>query len=75
MNQEDVPVLFVPFGTISDGIDSDSNNEVYRQYQCISPLEGPDGTRITPYFKYSVLRQEAFLLQTSVQIRQQFFAG
>ena len=44
MNQEDVPVLFVPFGTISDGIDSDSNNEVYRQYQCISPLEGPDGT-------------------------------
>ena len=60
MNQEDVPVLFVPFGTISDGIDSDSNNEVYRQYQCISPLEGPDGTRITPYFKYSGLETGSF---------------
>ena len=55
MNQEDVPVLFVPFG-----IDSDSNNEVYRQYQCISPLEGPDGTRITPYFKYSGLETGSF---------------
>ena len=60
MNQEDVPVLFVPFGTISDGIDSDSNNEVYRQYECISPLEGPDGTRITPYFKYSGLETGSF---------------
>ncbi len=57
MNQEDVPVLFVPFGTISDGIDADANNEVYRQYQCIAPLEGPDGTRLTPYFKYSGLEE------------------
>lgn len=57
MNQEDVPVLFVPFGTISDGIDADANNEVYRQYQCIAPLEGPDGTRLTAYFKYSGLEE------------------
>ena len=57
MNQEDVPVLFVPFGTISDGIDADANNEVYRQYQCIAPLEGPNGVRLTPYFKYSGLEE------------------
>lgn len=57
MNQEDVPVLFAPFGTISDGIDAEANNEVYRQYQCIAPLEGPDGTRLTAYFKYSGLEE------------------
>jgi putative aldouronate transport system substrate-binding protein len=57
LNQEDCPILFVPFGTISDGIDADENNELYRQYQCIVPLEGPDGTRIAAYFKYDSLEE------------------
>lgn len=75
MNQEDVPVLFVPFGTISDGI------------VLIPTMKFTDSISVFLLWKDQmehalhhtsnivVLRQEAFLLQTSVQIRQQFFAG
>lgn len=59
-NQEDEPVLFMPYGTISDGIDANANNELYRKYQCIAPLEGPDGTRIAAYFKYDGLVEGRF---------------
>ena len=60
MNQEDEPVLFVPFGTISDGVDADSNNELYRKYQAMAPLKGPDGTQFATYFKYSGLEENMF---------------
>lgn len=53
MNQEDEPVLFVPAGTLSDVIDPAENNEFYRDYVAMSPVKGPDGTQITPFFKYS----------------------
>lgn len=46
INQEDEPVLFFPAGTISDAIDSVSNNELYRHYEAMAPIAGPDGTRI-----------------------------
>lgn len=46
VNQADEPVLFFPAGTISDAIDSESNNELYRHYECMAPIAGPDGTRI-----------------------------
>lgn len=46
VNQADEPVLFFPAGTISDMIDSASNNELYRHYECIAPIAGPDGTQI-----------------------------
>ncbi len=46
VNQQDEPVLFFPAGTISDVIDSSANNELYRHYECMAPIEGPDGTRI-----------------------------
>lgn len=46
VNQADEPVLFFPDGTISDAIDSESNNELYRHYECMAPIAGPDGTRI-----------------------------
>lgn len=46
VNQADEPVLFFPAGTISDAIDSASNNELYRHYECMAPIAGPDGTRI-----------------------------
>lgn len=46
VNQKDEPVLFFPAGTISDIIDSSANNELYRHYECMAPIEGPDGTRI-----------------------------
>ncbi len=60
MNQKDEPVLFVPFGTISDGVDAETNNEVYRHYQAMAPLKGPDGTQLTTYFKYSGLEENMF---------------
>jgi putative aldouronate transport system substrate-binding protein len=60
MNQEDEPVLFVPFGTISDGVDADSNNETYRHYQAMAPLKGPDGTQFATFFKYSGLQENSF---------------
>lgn len=43
VNQADEPVLFFTVGTISDAIDSASNNELYRKYTAMAPLEGPDG--------------------------------
>ena len=46
INQPDEPVLFFTDGTISDMIDSESNNELYRHYAPMAPIEGPDGTRI-----------------------------
>lgn len=46
INQQDEPVLFFTAGTISDDIDSVSNNELYRHYECMAPLKGPDGTQI-----------------------------
>ena len=46
VNQADEPVLFFTSGTISDAIDSASNNELYRHYACMAPIAGPDGTKI-----------------------------
>ncbi len=46
INQSDEPVLFFASGTISDCIDSDSNNELYRHYEAMAPIKGPDGTQI-----------------------------
>ena len=46
INQEDEPVLFFTAGTISDAIDSASNNELYRHYEAMAPIAGPDGTQI-----------------------------
>lgn len=46
VNQADEPVLFFTAGTISDAIDSESNNELYRHYECMAPIAGPDGTQI-----------------------------
>lgn len=46
VNQADEPVLFFTAGTISDAIDSASNNELYRHYEAMAPIKGPDGTQI-----------------------------
>lgn len=46
VNQADEPVLFFTAGTISDCIDSSSNNELYRHYEAMAPIAGPDGTQI-----------------------------
>ena len=46
INQPDEPVLFFTLGTISDGIDAATNPDFYKDYVCMAPIEGPDGTRI-----------------------------
>ena len=46
VNQADEPVLFFTAGTISDMIDAASNPDFYKDYECMAPIAGPDGTRI-----------------------------
>ncbi len=46
VNQPDEPVLFFTAGTISDAIAPASNPDFYRDYVCMAPIAGPDGTRI-----------------------------
>lgn len=65
VNQADAPVLFLPAGTISDYIDSTTNPELYAQYETIAPLEGPDGTRLTSDFKYSLASDGNFCVTES----------
>lgn len=44
--QSDEPVLFFTAGANCNVIDSASNPEFYRDYVCMAPIAGPDGTRI-----------------------------
>lgn len=67
LNQEDEPILFVPYGTISDGIDAVANNETYRHYQAMAPLKGPDGTQFATYFKYAGLSENSFSITDKCQ--------
>lgn len=46
VNQPDEPVLFFAVGTISNCIDAASNPDFYKDYVCMAPIAGPDGTRI-----------------------------
>lgn len=62
VNQDDAPVLCFPEGTISDYIDSASNPDLYKQYATLAPLEGPDGTRLTTYFKYDAISSGNFCI-------------
>ena len=62
MAQEGEPVLFVPAGTISDVIDSVSNNETYRHYKTIAPIEGPSGLRQATYYKHAGIGATSFAI-------------
>lgn len=64
INQTDEPVLCFPEGTISDYIDSASNNKLYRDYEPMSPLKGPDGTRLSTHFKYDAFGYDSFEIST-----------
>lgn len=46
VNQKDAPVLFFTAGVSLNVIDPASNPDLYRDYVCIPPIEGPDGTRV-----------------------------
>lgn len=62
MAQEGEPVLFVPAGTISDVIDSVSNNETYGHYKTIAPIKGPSGLRQATYYKHAGIGATSFAI-------------
>lgn len=62
INQADEPVLCFPDGTISNCIDSASNNKLYRDYVAMAPLKGPDGTQLTTHFKYAAYGNDSFMI-------------
>lgn len=62
MNEEGDPVLFAPFGTISDGFDVNSRQESYADYRVIAPIEGPEGVRNATYFMYDGINQNNFVI-------------
>lgn len=46
INQPDAPVLFFTSGGHINLIDPTENPDLYRDYVCMAPIEGPDGTRV-----------------------------
>lgn len=61
-NPTDSPVLCMPEGTISDYIDVATNPDLYKEYAALAPLAGPDGTRLTTYYKYSAISSGNFMI-------------
>lgn len=62
MNQEGDPVLFAPYGTISDAYDVKARPESYADYRVIAPVKGPKGVQNTPYFKYDGIAENKFVI-------------
>lgn len=62
VNQADEPVLFFACGTITGAIDSATNNDLYRHYECMAPIEGPDGTRIAYVDPFTGVRSGNFCI-------------
>lgn len=62
MNEPGEPVLFAPYGTISDAFDATSNPEAYAAYRVTPPIEGPSGVRIATYFKHDGVAEDKFVL-------------
>lgn len=62
MNNEGEPVLFAPFGTISDAYDVNSKAQAYAAYRVISPVKGPEGKQHATFFKYDGVAENKFVL-------------
>lgn len=62
MNEPGEPVLFAPYGTISDAFDATSNPEAYASYRVNPPIEGPKGVRLSTYFKHDGIAEDKFVL-------------
>lgn len=43
-------------------LDPVAQEDLYRQFKFLDPLEGPDGTRQTPWFRYQPLRHNEFII-------------
>lgn len=61
-NPKDSPVLCMPEGTISDYVDVATSPDLYKEYATLAPLAGPDGTRLTTYYKYSAISSGNFMI-------------
>lgn len=62
VNQEGEPVLFFPYLYSAKLIDSTADNELYRHYEVLSPVEGPEGVRVTPYYYNDGLYENRFVI-------------
>lgn len=62
MNEAGEPVLFAPYGTISDAYDATSNPEAYAAYRVVAPIEGPEGQRNATFFRYDGVAEDKFVL-------------
>ncbi|MDO5022543.1 MAG: extracellular solute-binding protein [Eubacteriales bacterium] len=62
MNEEGDPVLFAPYGTISDAYDASTRGESYASYAVMEPIEGPKGVRNATYFMHDGVGRDAFVI-------------
>lgn len=62
MNEAGDPVLFAPFGTISDGYDVNARPESYASYKVLPPIEGPNGVKNATYFMHDGLAENRFVI-------------
>lgn len=62
MNNEGEPVLFAPFGTISDAYDANSKPQAYADYRVMAPVKGPEGKQHATYFRYDGIAENKFVL-------------
>lgn len=62
MNEEGDPVLFAPFGTISDAYDVNARPESYADYDVMAPIAGPNGVRNATYFMYDGIAENKFVV-------------
>ena len=62
INQDGEPVLFFPHLYSAKYIDSTASNEMYRHYEALSPVEGPEGVRVTPYYYNDGLYENRFVI-------------
>lgn len=62
----DALILGAAIGT-GNKIISNLGGEVYNQFACIAPLEGPTGLRQTPWFRYANVRMGKFSITKDCQ--------
>lgn len=64
-NEDSVLLGAFPTGASVGVIDSETNQERYRQYVTVPPLEGPDGTRQAAFFQFDAAQGGDFLISSS----------
>lgn len=62
INQEGEPVLFFPSLYSGRYISSASSNELYRHYNALSPIAGPEGVRRTPFYYHAGIYENQFVI-------------